>query len=289
MHQYIREYRKKITVALIGVLFVGVVSIWYPILSTESKRILTVSFLDVGQGDAIFIETPSGRQILVDGGKDNRVLHQLNDAMPFWDRSIDVVVATHPDADHIGGLIEVLKRYRVDTFVHSGVAHDTEENTALASLVAEKDVRSVLAKRGQVYDFGDGTTITILFPDRPVSALESNAASIIAQVTFGKHSFLLTGDSPKMIEEYLLSLGGDQLQSTVLKVGHHGSKTSSSPLFVGFVAPEYAVLSRGCDNRYGHPHEEVIAVLNSFEIATFDTCDDGRVTFTSNGQILQIK
>tara|TARA_B100000745_G_scaffold73424_3_gene44066 strand:+ start:9517 stop:10341 length:825 start_codon:yes stop_codon:yes gene_type:complete len=263
--------------------------IWYPILNTENHKTLSVSFLDVGQGDAIFVTTPSGRQILIDGGKDNSVLHQLNDVMPFWDRSIDVVVATHPDADHIGGLVEVLKRYRVATFVYSGVEQDTQENNAILSLVLEKDIYSVAARRGQTYDFGDGVTMTILFPDREVRELESNAASVVARVDFGAHSFLLTGDAPKMIEEYLLSLGNDQLQSTVLKAGHHGSKTSSSPLFVGFVAPEYVVMSRGCNNRYGHPHEEVIAVLNNFEITTFDTCDDGRVTFTSDGQILQIE
>ncbi|MBL4644521.1 MAG: hypothetical protein JKX80_01505 [Candidatus Pacebacteria bacterium] len=119
--------------------------------------------------------------------------------------------------------------------------------------------------------------------------MESNAASIILKVTFGEHSFLLTGDSPKHIENYVASLDTQLLASTVLKAGHHGSKTSSSETFIGFVNPEYVVLSRGCENSYGHPHQEVLDVLNNFNIEILDTCEEGTVTFSTDGTILQIK
>lgn len=287
MHHYIEKHKGTILLTAGVILFCSSFLVWWMVLEKEGDKTLTVSFLDVGQGDAIFITTPSGRQVLVDGGRNSKVLQELNSVMPFWDRSIDIVIATHPDADHIRGLIEVFKRFDVTTFVHSGVEHDTEEAEALRTAVINEQSNDILARRGQVYDFGDGTRITILFPDRDVSGMESNAASVIAKVVFGEHSFLLTGDSPKMIEEYLLSLSTEDVQSTVLKAGHHGSKTSSSPLFVGFVEPQYVVLSRGCSNSYGHPHQEVLDTFTSFEIQTLDTCIDGRVTFTSDGQILR--
>lgn len=263
--------------------------IWYGVFGQERSSQLDVSFLDVGQGDAIFIKTPSGRQVLIDGGRGSKVLQELNKVMPFWDRSIDIVIATHPDSDHISGLIDVFKRYDVETFVHSGVAHDTEEARTLEAVASSEQSNNILAHRGQVYDFGDGVRIAILFPDRDVSRMESNAASIIAKVSFGEHSFLLTGDSPVMIEEYLLSLSTEEVQSTVLKAGHHGSKTSNSPLFVGFAEPEYVVMSRGCDNSYGHPHQEVTDTFTVFEVQILDTCINGRVTFTSDGQTLRVQ
>ena len=198
-------------------------------------------------------------------------------------------MATHPDADHINGLIEVFNRYDVKTFVYPGTRSDTEESQALHRAVASEQPNSILAQRGQVYDFGDNVRIDILFPDRDVADLEPNVGSIIAKVVFGEHSFLLTGDSPKMIEEYLLSLSTEEVQSTVLKAGHHGSKTSSSPVFVGFVDPEYAVMSRGCGNSYGHPHQEVLDTYASFGVSVRDTCIDGRITFISDGQTMQVR
>jgi len=263
--------------------------IWAPMYEDRATKKLTVTFLDVGQGDAIFVETPSRRQILIDGGRDNSVLRELGKHMSFWDKTIDMVVATHPDADHVTGLIEVFKRYKIDTFIRPGVKHDTPAVQSLFSTLGNTNTQEKLARRGQVYDFGDGVYITVLFPDRNVSEVESNTASIILKITFGAHSFLLTGDSPKSIEEYLVSLDGEELASTVLKAGHHGSKTSSSELFIGFTNPTYTVLSRGCDNSYGHPHKEVLETFIKFSVEVLDTCKDGSITFSTDGKILQVK
>ena len=281
--------KKPLALLFFLVLLFGTWLIWLPTLNGKDATTLTVTFLDVGQGDAIFIETPSGRQILIDGGRDNSVLRELGKVMSFLDRSIDIVVATHPDADHITGLIEVFKRYEISTFLRPGVKHDTPATQSLFSTLGSGNTEEILARRGQVFDFGDGVYIRVLFPDRDVSDLESNAASIILKVTFGEHSFLLTGDSPKHIENYVASLDTQLLASTVLKAGHHGSKTSSSETFIGFVNPEYVVLSRGCENSYGHPHQEVLDVLNNFNIEILDTCEEGTVTFSTDGTILQIK
>lgn len=272
---------------LIGGLGLVTVLIWMPLVSTHTSKNLEVHFLDVGQGDAVFIRTPSNRSILIDGGPDASVLRELGRVMPFWERSIDMVVATHPDTDHVGGLFEVVKRFRVSTLLRPGVAHDAPAATSLFSILSNEHVEETLARRGQVYDFGDGVVLEVLFPDREVSGLEPNDASIILQIRYGAHSFLFTGDTSKSIEEYVVSLDEAALASSVLKIGHHGSDTSSSELFVGFVNPQYAIFSRGCDNRYGHPHEDVVAVFTQFNIPTLDTCLDGRVSFFSDGTILR--
>ncbi|OGG45705.1 hypothetical protein A2673_00645 [Candidatus Kaiserbacteria bacterium RIFCSPHIGHO2_01_FULL_50_13] len=296
MWKWAREHAH---VTLILVL-VAVSAIVWSAVWRESSKVLTVSFLNVGQGDAIFIETPSGAQMLVDGGKNRAVLRELSRVSSWYDRTIDVAVATHPDQDHIGGLVDVLERYRVNTVIESGVLDNGAGITAFEKAVAEENVRPVrgrasngarrhIATRGDVIDFGDGVYFEILFPDRAVPGLETNTASVIGRLVYGNTSFMLTGDSPQTIEEYLVRIGTERLPAQVLKVGHHGSKTSSSPLFLGYVNPNFAVYSRGCDNSYGHPHADVVALFKQFEIETFDTCTDGTITFVSDGQTVGLR
>jgi competence protein ComEC len=141
----------------------------------------------------------------------------------------------------------------------------------------------VYARRGQEISLGASTTLTIIYPEGSVADLESNTASIVLKVTYGTTSFLLTGDSPKNIEEYLVLTQGDGLQSTVLKVGHHGSRTSTSELFLDAVQPTYAVISAGRDNRYGHPHTEVTDALFNAGVEILATADMGTITFMSDG------
>jgi competence protein ComEC len=266
---------------------------WYAVLAEERHGLLTVSFLDVGQGDAVFIDAPSGRQALIDGGANRAVLRELARVMPWYDRSIDVVIGTHPDQDHIGGLVDVLARYDVSHIMHSSVEDEEGPDAAafhraIADEVAD-GADEMVATRGQIIDLGDGAFIEILFPDRDVAAVETNTGSVVAKLIYGDTSFMLTGDAPQEVEEYLVRLDGQKLDADVLKAGHHGSRSSSSLLFVGFVSPEYAVISRGCDNSYGHPHEEVLALYKRFSIQTLDTCERGTVTFVSDGQTVAVK
>lgn len=256
--------------------------IWKPLIS-HSQGVLTVSFLDVGQGDAIFIESPSGRQTLIDGGRDRSVLRELGEVMPWGDRTIDIVIPTHPDADHIGGLIDVLARYEVNTVIESSVEGDTDLWRALETAIEEERAKKITALRGQIIDLGDGAYIEILFPDRKVPRIETNMGSVVARLVYGDTAFMLTGDAPIAIEKFLLALDGAHLKSDVLKAGHHGSRTSSSEAFVQVVNPDFAVFSRGCGNSYGHPHEEVIALFQGEGIPTLDTCENGRITFVSDG------
>lgn len=269
------------------VLLVITVVVWVAVAQASTGGELRVTFLDVGQGDAIFVQSPSGAQMLIDGGKNRAVVRELGRVMPLFDRSIDVVLATHPDADHIGGLPDVLERYRVGMIVQSSVLDPEGVDAAAfdAAVRAEEEEggMQLVAERGQVIDLGGGVEFEVLFPDRFLPQVETNLGSIVGRLTFGDTSFLLTGDSPDEIEKYLVLLDAEGLKSNVLKAGHHGSRTSSSLQFVGFVSPEYAVFSRGCDNSYGHPHDEPVAVFARLGVETFDTCEDGAVTFVSDG------
>ncbi|MBI4692335.1 MAG: MBL fold metallo-hydrolase [Candidatus Terrybacteria bacterium] len=265
--------------------------VWYAVYA-ENRQGLEVYFLDVGQGDAIFIETSNGNQILIDAGPNRQVLRELSKVMPFYDRSIDVVMESHPDSDHIGGLPEVLGRYDVTLVIESGVGSDNAVYVETEKIISEKRIKKILARRGMQINLGDGAHLDILFPDRDISGLDTNDASIVARLIYGENEFLFTGDSPKKMEKYLVSLDGNPpaggLQSDVLKLGHHGSKTSSSEEFLGYVKPLYAVISAGKNNRYGHPHQEILERLNQFKIPYLRTDEKGIIKIKTDGENLHV-
>src|SRR3989344_299224 len=248
--QTLRNYRN--IVILTFFLLLNLV-IWYAVFSESRGDVLTVAFLDIGQGDAIFIEAPNGNQVLIDGGPNKSVLRALGKMMPFYDHTIDAIVATHPDQDHISGLVDVLNRFSVAAVFEPGVNASTSAYQTFEKTIADKKVPRILARRGMRIVLDEGVFLNILFPDRDVNNTETNTASIVAQLHYGNTNVLLTGDSPQAIEKYLVSLDGKTLHSDVLKPGHHGSKTSSSLEFVTAVTPTYAVISSGKDNKYGHP------------------------------------
>lgn len=249
----------------------------------SNSGLLEVHFLDVGQGDAIFIESPTGVQVLVDGGPNAGVLAELGKKMSFFDRSIDLMIATHPDTDHVGGLTDVLVRYEVGSVLYTENESDSPAATSFMRALQAEGAVQTLARRGQRYDLGGGVMLEVLFPENNPKDLESNTSSIVAKVTYGETEVLLTGDSPKSIEEYLVLVEGENLESDILKVGHHGSRTSTSELFLAEVNPIYAVISAEKDSRYGHPHVEVTDALFNAGIETVSTAERGTVTFMSNG------
>ncbi len=268
---------------LVGVLAVVTVFVWHAVLASDGRGKLRVAFLNVGQGDAIYIEAPNGNRVLIDGGKGRAILEGLGKMMPFSDRSIDVVIATHPDLDHIGGLPEVFARYDVGMFIEPGIADGGADNEALHEAVRDEGLVPVTARRGMTLALDEGVTLEILFPDRDASGLEANMASVVTYLAYGESKFLFTGDSPIAIEQYLASVYGTVLKSDVLKLGHHGSKTSTSDVWLGFVDPDYGIISAGCDNSYGHPHHEVVDRLKRFEVQALTTCDEGTIVFESDG------
>lgn len=281
---------------VLGLMLVAALFAWWPEVGevklgslTCGPTLLCVVFLDVGQGDAIFIQSPEGKQLLIDGGRDQTVLRELGEVMKLSDRSIDFVMATHPDSDHITGLVDVLERYQVGHVIRTENKGDSAIADSLERAIEAEGVAVTYARRGQQLDLGGGVKLEILFPDIDPSKFESNTSSIVARLSYGDTSFLLTGDSPKSIEEYLVLLDGDYLKSDVLKAGHHGSRTSTSELFLEHVSPTYAVISAGKDNSYGHPHVEVTDLLFNNRVETFNTADHGRVVFWSDGKTVTPK
>jgi competence protein ComEC len=155
--------------------------------------------------------------------------------------------------------------------------------------IKQKNIPKTLARRGQTIDIGGGAYIQILFPDRNVEQVSPNTGSIVMKLIYGDTSVLLQGDSVASIEQYLLELDGDYLKSDILKVGHHGSKTSSVKEYVEKVSPKWAVISSGKDNSYGHPHKEVLEVFNSLNVPAYNTCNNGALYFESDGKNFVMK
>ena len=283
---FIRKYPREI---VISVLVLSNILVWVAVYQRQPSDKLSVYFLDVGQGDAIFIDSPRHGRALVDGGANRKVLSELGKILPFADKRIDVMVATHPDKDHIGGLPEVVSRYDVGLFLEPGVESENNIDDELEKRVGEKNIPKLLAKRGMVINFGDGVKLEILFPTQDVSNWETNRASIVAKLVYGNKSFLLTGDSPIAIENVLINLDPKILDSDVFKAGHHGSRTSTSLAYAQTVSPEYVVISAGKDNTYGHPHQEVLDILNKVDAQIVSTIDSGTIKFETNGKTLKIK
>ncbi len=254
-----------------------------------SDEILTVAFLDVGQGDAIFIETFDGVQLLIDGGPDNTVLRELPRQMSIWDRDLDIVLSTHPDKDHIGGLVDVLARYQVDKIITTENTSDSAVSSSFSSAVKNETSDILLARAGQTIQLGASTTLVIFSPASDPTSWESNTSSIVLQLRYGDIEFMLTGDATLNIEEYIGKTYGDVLESEVLKLGHHGSRTATADLFLDLVMPDYAVVSAGKGNSYGHPHTEVLDKLSKRNIELFSTAEQGTVVFKTDGQQIWIE
>ena len=277
---------------LLGLCALSLIYLW----QLPDGRYMTVEFLDVGQGDAIFITAPNGRQVLIDGGPDDRVLLGLANSMRMWDRSIDIVIPTHPDKDHIAGLSSVFRLYRVGTVIMGNVSSGTVFDEELQSAIDnEPRLRRATAWRGEriILDHTAGVYMDILFPTSDTRAWdETNESSIVVRLVYGSRSFLLTGDLPSDAEEYLAYMArvdnANSIDSDVLKLGHHGSKTSSSEKFLLTVTPSYSIVSAGKGNRYGHPDESVIERVQNINSNILSTIDHGTITFTTDGQGLWV-
>ncbi len=280
-------FRKRIKL-IISLLFSANVLTWLAVFEACEPNFLEVNFFDVGQGDSIFIETPWHHQILIDGGPDNKVLEKLAQNMPFWDRTLDLVILTHPQRDHLGGLIEVLRRFKVENILWNGSPVESQTfNKWKQKLELEKGARIFIAKAGQQIKAGK-FLFKVLFPIENVEnkkLREPNQASIVLKGIFGKSKFIFTGDVPSKVELELVKEYSQELQANVLKVSHHGSKYSSHSGFLEKVSPQIAVISVG-QNNYGHPAIEVIDRLLSYGVQVLRTDKEGDIKLLSNGQEL---
>ncbi len=285
-----RDFYQKYS--LIFLLILTNLFIWSYHIENRGRDLLKVYFLDVGQGDSILIEAPNGRQLLIDGGRDSSVLNELGRVMGFFDRSIDIVLATHPDADHVTGLPLVLDRYRVETFIDSIAEAESLPYTALQQKARGEGAEYYVGFRGMVITLDEeaGVYLHVLYPyDDEFRFTDTNDLSIITKLVYGDTSFMLTGDAPKIVETMLTTTDGEYLKSSVLKAGHHGSNTSSGTSFVEMVDPEYVVISAGRDNSYGHPHPEVIETFEEQGAEIHSTIEEGTIEFRSNGFDVWVK
>lgn len=239
---------------------------------------LTVAFLDVGQGDATLITAPNGVQVLIDAGVGPTILRSLHNHIPLRDTTIDVFIASHFDMDHVGGLQDVFIGYNVQQLLFGFERSDVYplQSISVPHQVVRTGDRVTLDPQAGVF-------IDILSPPESFKGVDENDRSVVVRLVYNETCFLFTGDSSVRIERFLIEGYGDALRCDVLQVGHHGSDTSTSELFVGFVQPQYAIISVGADNQFGHPHQEVLDILQSFAVNVLRTDQQGTIVLVSDG------
>jgi len=236
-----------------------------------------VYFLDVGQGDAILIRNSSGKNILIDGGPDELVLEKIGRILPYTDRKIDVMILTHPHADHLIGLIAILKRYQVDNVIYTGANYSDASYRHFKELISQKASKITLAQSDISLDLDNNCSLDILFPFTSLSDQDFkniNNSSIVSELGCGQNKILLTGDAEKEVEKDLLENYPD-LQAQVLKLGHHGSKTASTLEFLEQVNPNLAIILVGKDNKYNLPSPEILENLQELGPKVIRTDIDG--------------
>ena len=292
-----------LVVVLVVVGFIGYKFFWPSIQDRWTKRLpppsgkeLQVHVLDVGQGDALLIIAPSGKTVLVDAsvpGSGKKIV----DAMKRYNvAQIDLMVATHAHADHIGGADEVIEAVSVKSVLDSRVPNPTKNYQDFLQAIEERGVQYVGAQPGQRFDLGDGVVLTVLAPIEPFftkdqlrsGGNEPNANSVVTRLDYGDFSMLLTGDAEAQTEARMMSKGAN-IVADVLKVGHHGSKYASSEDFIRRGEFKAAIISAGYDNRYGHPSQEVIDRLRAAGVSIYRTDLQGEISITSRGEGYEIK
>jgi competence protein ComEC len=271
-------------------LTVTAVLIWLAALQLPDGR-LHVAFLDVGQGDAILIRTPDGKDILVDGGpRYTSLASALGQRLPFWDRALDLVILTHPDADHMTAAIQLFERYRVQRALTSPATTMAPEASYWREAATAAGIDVTDAQRGMQVALGRAVHLDVLHPDALLLASEptDNNASIVLRLTYGAVSILLTGDLEAAEEENLLA-SGQPLSADVLKVSHHGSDTATTPAFLRAVNPAMAIIQVGADNDFGHPHAALLERLAAAGVQVWRTDLHGAIEVTSDGQTLSLR
>ncbi|MGE7692194.1 MBL fold metallo-hydrolase [Lysinibacillus sp. NPDC097214] len=247
-------------------------------VSVTAGHGMRVHFIDVGQGDSIFIESPNGKTMLVDGGVKGAGQKVVSYLKELGVNKLDIVVATHPDADHIGGLIPVLNSIDIGQFYDSGKVHTSQTFEEMLTLIDTKNIPYNVPKTGDRIAFDDDINVKVLNANE--NATDNNDASIVLKLAYGNVSFLLTADAGIALEKEMMQ---DDVKATILKAGHHGSNTSSSAEFIQKVHPEVTILSYGEGNKYGHPHAEVVERLQAIGSKIYATAEVGTVIVSTDG------
>lgn len=295
---YILKRAKIVYFLLISLFFLAGL-IWAMIFQNGSASLfgswqqaaLKIVFFDVGQGNSVFIEALNSNQILIDGGPGSQVLNKLGQAMPFFDRDIDVVILTHPDADHLNGLVDVLKKYDVGEIIEPCIVDSSAAYGEWNKLIEEKKIHRTCAKFGQKIKLAENIEFNILYPLQSLegaSLKNTNDASMVMIFCYGQARILLTGDAEEKTEYQLINSSID-LKAQILQIGHHGSKSSTSENFLKAVNPGITIIQVGKNNRYGHPSQEVLSRLKNISAKIFRTDLDGDVKFLCDARSCERK
>lgn len=255
----------------------------YRVLPDGKLRIHT---LDVEQGDSILIVSPSGKQVLIDGGPDLSALERIGEYMPFFDRTIELLVLTHPDADHLAAFPDVLSRYKVERVLMSGIQHKSSLYSEFLDLLQKQNIPVILADSSQNIMIGDGLIFEVLWPssqDVFANIQDPNGTSVVLMAHYGSDRILLTGDIEKEQEAIILASGID-MRADVIKVPHHGSRTSSSTGWLVAVHPKMALVSVGEENTFGHPHPDVMERYAQLDIPVRSTVEEGTISLEFTGK-----
>jgi competence protein ComEC len=274
-------------------LLIATILVWIAVLNMPDDK-LHVSILDVGQGDAILVQTPNHQDILIDGGPSPQAISlELSKKLPFWDRTIDLVMLTQPQADHLTGLLEVIPKYKVTQIIWTGAAYDSTIYQQWLSLLNDNEFKHQVAHAEQEVDLGSGIKLEVLHP--PPHLLQGTSDDVdnnglVLRLSWNKISFLFTADIGREAEWYLIAHLAN-LRSTALKVAHHGSRTSTSPEFLAVVNPEVAAISVGASNRFGLPDSEVVNKLNNRlgDSKVYLTSEHGTIEFVTDGVRLWVR
>ena len=304
----------KIVSSLVLLLLVAV-WMWGKEFYGRNEVLARIYVCDVGQGDATYIRFSFGVDMLIDGGPTKRVLDCLAGAMPFYDREIDVVMLTHPQADHLNGLVEVVKRFEVGMFVTSPAGNETEKFRELTDELSEKQIQVVNLYSGQSLSLGEGAKMEMIWPERswvadklcspstcpilssreePVLGVTTdsnlNDFSLMGILTVGDFDMLFTGDGDERIQDEILAMGWGKGKSIeVMKIPHHGSKTGLDNEFLSRFKPLLGVISVGKDNRYGHPAAEMIDMLEEGGVEVRRTDSQGTVVVETDGEMWRVE
>jgi competence protein ComEC len=291
-----KKYLTKASVTIVVLLILNL-SIYFQ--NRNEPNILKVYFLNVGQGDSILIETPNGTQTIIDAGPNNKIINELSEVMPFFDRTLDIIIPTHSDLDHVAGFPEILRRFNIKNYYDSGFVDNDDLNTEIKLLVQNENginVKKISRGDNIILDQEHDISLEILWPGADYETKDNNNRSIVARLDYGETSFLFTGDAGIEIEKILLenstiknssateiNNSRNILDVDILKAGHHGSKTASSLEFLEKVTPELTIISAGKDNRFGHPNQEVLDNLNKINSQIKNTAEVGRILIKSDG------
>lgn len=250
---------------------------------------LKIHFLDIGQGDSMLIQTPSYHEILIDGGPGSAVLGQLSEILPFFEKTIDLVVLTHPHSDHLMGLLPILERYQVHNILLTGVSYQSDVYAEFLQEARGQGIMLYFARADEDFLIGDLVLFDVLYPFTPITGQKfenANNSSIVLQVEYSDFRALLPGDSEKEVEDTLIKEGVD-VTAELFKAGHHGSRTSSTATFLKAVSPQYMVIQSGAGNQFGHPHRETLLSAVKQGVSVFRNDLSGRITVSvdTNGDV----